>query len=181
MSTSVVARGKIVMAQMEGRLIPEGWAIDANGHPTVDPADALQGAVLPMAGYKGSGLALMIDVLCGVLTGSSFATHVVDLYDKGGKVQDVGHFFLAVAVDAFMPLQVFKDRLNQFTTELRAQPRMPGVERIYLPGELEFESARRAAEQGVALGEGGWDELNKLARQWNVTPLEERMRLAPTE
>ena len=181
MSTSVVARGKIVMAQMEGRPIPEGWAIDANGHPTVDPADALQGAVLPMAGYKGSGLALMIDVLCGVLTGASFATHVVDLYDKGSEVQDVGHFFLAIAVDAFMPMHVFKERLNQFTTEIREQPRMPGVDRIYLPGELEFESARRAEEQGVALGEGGWDELNQLARRWNVSPFEERLRLAQTE
>lgn len=181
MSTSVVARGKIVMAQMEDRPIPAGWAIDSQGHPTVNPADALQGAVLPMAGYKGAGLALIIDVLCGVLTGAGFGRHVVDLYDEGNEVQDVGHFFLAIAVDAFMPVRTFKERLDQFMTEVRHQPRMPGVERIYLPGELEFASAKRAEAHGIALSVEAWDQLNRLAQWWDVAPLEDRLSMTSAD
>lgn len=177
MSTSVVARGKIVMAEMEGRTIPTGWAIDSRGYPTEDPAAALLGAVLPMAGYKGSGLALMIDVLSGVLTGAAFGGHVVDLYDEGGGAQNVGHLFVAIDVDAFMSVPTFKARLAQFVTEVRSQPRMPGVDRIYLPGEMEFESRERAVQAGVRVSAAGWTELHELAARWNVTPLMERVQV----
>jgi LDH2 family malate/lactate/ureidoglycolate dehydrogenase len=175
MSTSVVARGRIVMAEKEGRSIPPGWAVDADGHPTEDAAAALLGAVLPMAGYKGAGLALMIDVFCGVLTGAGFGGHIVDLYDDGPDHQDVGHFFIAIDVEAFMPVDAFKSRLEQFVTEVRAQPRLPGVEQILLPGELEFRSASKADSEGVRISESGWRELEELARQWNVPGLEARM------
>lgn len=175
MSTSVVARGRIVMAQKEGKTLPPGWAIDAEGNPTQDPAEALLGAVLPMAGYKGAGLALMIDVLCGVLTGAAFGGHIVDLYDQGEDGQNVGHLFIAISVEAFMPVAAFQERIAQFCAEVRAQPRQPGVDRIYLPGELEFESAARAAEQGVAIPAAGWRELDELAARLAVTPLEERV------
>jgi LDH2 family malate/lactate/ureidoglycolate dehydrogenase len=79
---SVVAQGKIVMAQKAGQSIPPGWAIDAEGRPTQDAEVALKGAVLPMGGYKGAGLALVIDALCGVLTGVAFGSHVVDSMTK---------------------------------------------------------------------------------------------------
>lgn len=176
MSTSVVARGKIVMAEMDGQPIPSGWAIDADGNPTVDPRAALTGAVLPMAGYKGAGLALMVDILCGVLTGAAFGTHVVDLYDTGSSHQDVGHFFLAVAVESFMPIETFYARINQYIAEVRMQPRMPGVERIYLPGELEYASERRAQIDGVVVSAAGWEELDALARRWDVAPVGDRVR-----
>jgi LDH2 family malate/lactate/ureidoglycolate dehydrogenase len=175
MSTSVVARGKIVMAQKEGRTIPPGWAIDEQGQPTEDPATALLGAVLPMAGYKGAGLALMIDVLCGVLTGAAFGQHIVDLYDEGDRRQDVGHVFIAIAVDTFMPVPAFKERLAQFMDEVRSQPRLPGVDRIYLPGEIEFEASARAAQVGVALSEAGKEELRQLAARCGVATIEDRI------
>jgi LDH2 family malate/lactate/ureidoglycolate dehydrogenase len=180
MSTSVVARGKIVMAETEGRPIPAGWAIDVDGNPTVDPSAALTGAVLPMAGYKGAGLALMIDILSGVLTGAAFGTHVVDLYDRGSDHQDVGHFFIAIAVDAFMSIEAFRLRIQQYIDEVRGQPRLPGVDRIYVPGELEFAAARRAERDGVAVSGAGWAVLNELADRWAVAPLDDRLsRLAP--
>lgn len=181
MSTSVVARGKITMAQKEGALIPAGWAIDADGFPTEDPAAALLGAVLPMAGYKGAGLALMIDVLCGVMTGAAFGSHIVDLYDEGGDAQNVGHLFVAIDIDAFMSVPTFKARLEQFVTEIRSQPRMPGVDRIYLPGEMEFESRARAVQTGVRLSAAGWTELHELAVRWNVSPLLERTKVTTGE
>ena len=180
MSTSVVARGKIVMAEQEGRSIPAGWAIDADGIPTVDAAAALAGAVLPMAGYKGAGLALMIDVLSGVLTGAAYGADVVDLYDRGAAHQDVGHFFIAIAVEAFMPIATFHERIGRYIAMVRSQPRQPGVDRIYLPGELEFAAARRAEHEGIAVSSAGWVVLDDLAQQWRVAPLAERLeRLAP--
>ncbi len=168
MATSVVARGKIVMAEKEGRTIPSGWAIDGDGYATEDATAALRGAVLAMGGYKGAGLALMIDVLAGVLSGAAFGPHVVDLYDQTGRHQDVGHLFVAISVDAFMPLAEFRTRVGQFMAEVREQPRLPGVEQIFLPGQLEQEAELRAADHGIALTAAGWDELNTLAHTLGV-------------
>ena len=175
MSTSVVARGKIVMAQKAGEDIPPGWAIDEHGEPTQDAAAALRGAVLPMAGYKGAGLALMIDALCGVLTGAAFGSHIVDLYDQGDRPQNVGHFFLAIDVEIFMPVDTFKARMDQFVQEIRSQPRMPGVERIFMPGEIEQELSEQHARTGVIVPEAGRHELDELATSLGVQPLGRRL------
>jgi len=176
MSTSVVARGKIVMLQKVGQAIPPGWAIDAEGRPTEDAAAALAGAVLPMAGHKGSGLALVIDVLCGVLAGAAFGPHIIDLYDQGDQPQNVGHFFLALDVQAFLPLAQFQEQIDHLVREVRAQPRQPGVERIYVPGEWEYELAARSQREGVPLPAAGVRELDELARSLDVVPLSDRMR-----
>lgn len=172
MSTSVVARGKIVMAATTGQRIPEGWAIDRNGHPTRDAKAALEGAVLPMGGYKGAGLALIIDALCGVLTGAAYGIHIVNLYDEGDEVQNLGHFFAAINVDALMPVDTFKARMDAFVQEVRAQPKMPGVERIYVPGELEHAAERASWREGIDLP--GVSVLDELAHQLNVAPLAAR-------
>jgi LDH2 family malate/lactate/ureidoglycolate dehydrogenase len=175
MSTSVVARGKIVMAHKEGRTIPSGWAIDPDGNPTEDPEAALLGAVLPMAGYKGAGLALMIDALCGVLTGAAFGQHIVDLYDEQDRHQNVGHVFIAVAVETFMPIEAFRERMRQFAADIRAQPRQPGVDRIFLPGEIEREAAARSAEAGIAISDAGMRELDEIAASMGIQPLGDRL------
>jgi LDH2 family malate/lactate/ureidoglycolate dehydrogenase len=178
MSTSVVARGKIVMLQKLGKPVPPGWAIDPDGNPTEEAAAALAGAVLPMAGHKGSGLAFIIDVLCGVLSGAAFGPHIVDLYDEGDRTQNVGHFFLAFDVEAFMPLDTFKARMDQFVREVRAQPRQPGVDRIYVPGEWEYEIAERSRREGVPFPPSSVREMDDLARDVGVAPLSERMPAA---
>jgi LDH2 family malate/lactate/ureidoglycolate dehydrogenase len=175
MATSVVARGKIVMAQKEGKAIPPGWAIDEYGIPTEDAAAALRGAVLPMAGYKGAGLALMIDALCGVLTGAAFGAHIVDLYSDGAAQQDVGHFFMALAIDTFMPVEMFKARMDMFVREVRDQPRQPGVERILLPGELEYEMAEHSRREGVMLSPTALRELDECAAALEIATLSARM------
>lgn len=175
MSTSVVARGKIVMAQKKGESIPPGWAIDEDGQPTTDAAAALAGAVLPFGGYKGSGLALLVDVLCGVLTGAAFGLHIVNLYDEGERTQNVGHFFVALDPRSFLPDGDFEARMDQFVREVRTQPRMPGVDRIYLPGEIEFEQAEESARFGVVLPEAGVAELDQLALELGIRPLQARV------
>lgn len=176
MSTSVVARGKIVMAHKAGQSIPPGWAIDEEGWPTQDAEAALRGAVLPMGGYKGAGLALVIDALCGVLTGAAFGSHVVDLYDEGDRVQNVGHFFAALNIEAFMPAETFRARMDQFVREVRTQPRLPGVARIFVPGEIESEQREQSAQLGISLPKAGWQELHSLAERLGVSLLSERLR-----
>jgi LDH2 family malate/lactate/ureidoglycolate dehydrogenase len=178
MATSVVARGKIVMAEKEGLTIPSGWAIDNDGYSTEDATAALRGAVLAMGGYKGAGLALMIDVLAGVLSGAAFGPHVVDLYDQTGRHQNVGHLFAAIAIDAFMPLAEFRARVGQFIAEVREQPRLPGVERIFLPGEIEQEAELQSRERGIALSAAGWQELDVLAETLGIAPLAARVSSA---
>jgi LDH2 family malate/lactate/ureidoglycolate dehydrogenase len=93
MSSSVVARGKIILAAREGKAIPSGWAIDREGRETTDPVAALQGAVLPVGGVKGYALAAAVEVLAGVLSGAAFGPHVQNLYEDGQSAADVGHFF----------------------------------------------------------------------------------------
>lgn len=173
MSTSVVARGKIVIAAQMGQSIPSGWAIDKDGNPTQDAEAALTGAVLPVGGYKGSGLALIIDALCGVLSGAAFGAHIVNLYDEGDQVQNLGHFFMAMDVDAFMEVDQFKARMDQFLREIRSQPRMAGVERIYTPGEIEAEATQHSEAAGVALPNVA--ELDRLADRFHLPRLSERL------
>lgn len=175
MSTSVVARGKIVMLHKLGLPIPPGWAIDADGQPTEDSGAALAGSVLPIAGHKGSGLAFVVDALSGVLSGAAFGLHIVDLYDESDRPQNVGHFFLALDVEAFMPLAEFHARMDQLVQEMRRQPRQPGVERIYVPGEWEYELSERSQNEGVSLPITGVRELDELARGLDVMCLSERI------
>src|SRR5690606_14290500 len=109
-ANTAVARGKIHLARQKGVPIPEGWAIDADGAPTVDPIAALGGATLPMAGHKGFAIAVVMDMLSGVLGGGSFGRAVAGPYQaerRGG----VGHFMLALDIAAFQPLATFEERM----------------------------------------------------------------------
>jgi len=176
MSTSVVARGKIVLMHLAGqKTIPEGWAIDEEGRPTTDPAAALRGAVLPVGGYKGAGLAMAVDILCGILTGAAFGPHIVNLYDEGDRVQNLGHLFAAVSVSFFGPAEEFETRLDQMVREVRSQPRQPGVDRIYVPGEVEHERAEKSAREGVPMSEAGVREMEQLAQRVGVAGLVSRL------
>jgi LDH2 family malate/lactate/ureidoglycolate dehydrogenase len=149
-STSVVARGKIIVAAHSGHPIPEGWAIAPEGHPTTDPDQALAGAVLPFGGAKGSAISFIIDILCGVLTGAAFASHLNTLEDLT-TVQNVGHVFAAVRTDLFVARGEFSQRMDAILKMLKASPPAPGVERVLVPGEIELANESRARAQGIAL------------------------------
>lgn len=179
MATSVVARGKIVMADKHGETIPPGWAITDAGEPTTNAAEALLGAVLPMGGYKGSGLAMMVDILSGVLTGAASGQDVVDLYDRSERHQDIGHFFLAIDAAAFCPRDEFQHRVERYADQVRVQPRVPGVEQILLPGEKERFTADQAALAGVSLSATDLAELEVLAGELGVPGLESRIMKEP--
>ncbi len=120
-STSVVARGKIIVAAQEGKPIPADWAIDSDGNPTTDANAALVGSVLPFGGAKGSAISFIVDILCGVLAGSGFALNLHRLEDLGAE-QNLGHVFAAVRTDLFIPGKDFAARMDEILRMLELSP-----------------------------------------------------------
>lgn len=167
-STSVAARGKIIVAAHEGQAIPEGWAIDPEGYPTTDAAKALAGAVLPFGGAKGSAISFIIDIFCGVLTGAAFASHLNTLEDLS-RVQNVGHVVAAIRTDLFLPADSFRTRMDEILRMLKACPPAPGVDQVLVPGELEFEHQARAMEQGVQLPPSVVTQLRTFGQKLEVS------------
>jgi LDH2 family malate/lactate/ureidoglycolate dehydrogenase len=149
-STSVVARGKIIMAAHNKTPVPEGWAIDPEGYPTTDAERALAGAMLPFGGPKGSALSFIIDILCGVLTGAAFAEHLNTL-ENLDAVQNVGHVLAAARTDLFLPAEQFRTRMDAILRTLKASPPAPGNDRVLVPGEIELGHESLNRVHGVPL------------------------------
>lgn len=149
MALSEAALGKIRLAAQEGRAIPPTWATDAAGAPTTDPTEAIAGLLLPMAGHKGYGLALVIDVLTGLLSGGSFGKGVQGLYADTSVPNDCAHFFLAIDVAKFGDREAFLSRAADLTADVVSSAKAPGVDRLLLPGQLEAERAALAEADGI--------------------------------
>ena len=167
MALSEAALGKIRLAAQEGRDIPPTWATDAKGRPTTDPEAAIAGLLLPIGLHKGYGLALMVDVLTGVLAGGGFGQRVNGLYADVAVPNDVAHLFVALDVAAFAPPDAFAERLATLASEVTGADRAPGVERVYLPGELAAERRAAAARAGVALDRSTIDALQAAGVVWS--------------
>ena len=150
MALSEASLGKIRLAEQDDRPIPATWATDRDGVPTTNPADALSGMLQPAAGHKGFGLALMIDVLAGVLSGGSFGSDVKGLYADTAVPNDCSHFFLALSISAFGDPGDFAKRLADLTGQVTGSPRAPGGGRPLLPGQLEAERAAAATDVTVS-------------------------------
>jgi len=169
MALSVVARGNLFMAAKEGKKIPEGWAIDKNGRPTQDPNEALKGSVLPIGAYKGAGIAMMIDVLCAVLTGSAVGPDIGSVIPPDlSKPLGFGHVMMALPVDGFIPIDVFTSRLNQYIDQLKQSPLAEGFDEIVIPNEKEFHTEKNRKEKGIPLSRTTVDELSRLAEKYRV-------------
>jgi len=156
MATSIVPIGKVTVYERAGLEIPYGWGVDSQGRVTTDPREVFYGgALLPlggtaeMRGYKGYGLALLVEILAGVLAGSAFGRTVDP--DAHTKVSNIGHCFAAIRVDAFRPLDDFKGDMDAMIRELKDAPKATGQERIYIPGEKEFEKTERSLSEGVPI------------------------------
>jgi LDH2 family malate/lactate/ureidoglycolate dehydrogenase len=164
-ATSITQRGKIEVANRVGKHVPEGWVIDRDCDPVTDPAAILQGfdrgtnALLPLggpgellAGYKGYGLAVMVEILSSALQSGAFLYGVSGFDPQGNRIPlEVGHFFLAMNVEAFVALDEFKASTGAILRELRASDKAPGQGRIYTAGEKEYENEQRVREEGVAV------------------------------
>jgi LDH2 family malate/lactate/ureidoglycolate dehydrogenase len=179
-STSVVARGKIIVAAQEGKSIPSGWAIDPEGNPTTDAKAALAGSVLPFGGPKGSAISFIIDVLCGVLTGSAFALHLGTLENLEAE-QNLGHIFMAMRTDLFMTKDEFADRMDEIVRMLKSSPPAPDVDRVLAPGEIERQNEAKNRVLGVPLVPSVIDQLAALGDELNVMFANAITRDAPAE
>lgn len=161
MSASVVARGKIRRAQRLNEKIPLGWALDETGCPTTDPAEALKGTLLPIAGHKGSGLALFIDLMCGLLSGSRYGRDLLTFHKPLGPT-GVGAMFMAVDIGRFMPLARFETLVNEHAAAIRNSQKAVGVERIFLPGEIEADKADASQSRGIEVDSQIIEKINVL-------------------
>lgn len=166
MSTSVVARGKVRRAFLMGEKIPVGWVTDIEGNPTDDPALGLKGCMEPIAGPKGAGLSLMIDILCGVLSGTSMTGEVRNITDVSGPSQ-TGHLFIAIDVDKFAAFTDFQKKIDTVIHMIKGMPAIDGNE-VYLPGELEFKLSAQKEEEGILLPEDVLQEFKKLSEEYKV-------------
>jgi LDH2 family malate/lactate/ureidoglycolate dehydrogenase len=166
-SSSIAARGKIINAAHRNVPIPEGWAIDTEGRPTTDPHAALAGAVLPFGGPKGSGISFIIDIMCGVLTGASFALHLNTLENLKAE-QNLGQVFTVYRTDLFLPADAFARRMDEILRMLKSAVPAPGVPRVFAPGELEAVTESRNRRLGVPLPEEVVKQLDDLGRQVGV-------------
>jgi LDH2 family malate/lactate/ureidoglycolate dehydrogenase len=170
-ATSATARGKIIVAEQLGTPIPAGWAVDAQGRPTTDAAAALAGAVLPFAGPKGSGLAMMIDLLCGALLAGVSGFDIGDMYETWDRPQRVTHLFVVLDPDRWIGRAAFAEHVRRFVTGVHALPAAAGVERVLLPGEVEEAAAERAEREGVRLPAPVAADLDELAGELGVPAL----------
>ena len=164
MAPSVVALGKLIMAQKLGKPIPEGWALDKDGHPTTDPAEGRKGSLLPIGGPKGSGLAIMIDILCGVLSGGKFGPHLHDLYGDMQNSQEVGHFIGAIDISHFVEVDTFRSGVAQMRREIKSLRPAEGVSEIFMPGEGSDNRCKKNLEQGISLPDEIFGELLAIGK-----------------
>ncbi len=148
MATSAGAYGKIVQAAGAGGSIPEGWAIDAAGSPTTDPAEALKGSLLPFGGPKGSALAVLIELLAGAAAGGRFATEAVDIWADRSSRMGTGALLLAFDPVALAGDEVPLRRAASFREDLRSLTPAPGFDQVWAPGDIE---ARNASKAGAVI------------------------------
>ncbi|HYC35500.1 MAG TPA: Ldh family oxidoreductase [Usitatibacter sp.] len=151
MAMSVVARAKIREALKRGEAIPEAWATDREGRPTTDPRAALEGFLQPIGGYKGYGLALVVDLFAGLLSGASYLTHVKSWSEEPGAPQDLGHFFLLVDTERLGSTDWLRERMQDFAGILRSTPPSDPRQPVMLPGEREHAALARQRRAGVEL------------------------------
>ena len=168
MATSAVAAGKISLAVARGKSIPEGWILDKNGNATNDPHDFSDGgAILPLGGtegHKGYGLAAIVEIFSGLLTGLGFGV------DPTGRHND-GCFLAAFNVEAFRSLETFKQEVTEFAHYLKSTPPAKGFDEVYYPGEIEHLRTQSGLEHGIEVEESTWEKLEALASRYGLGDL----------
>ncbi|MDR1910051.1 MAG: Ldh family oxidoreductase [Spirochaetaceae bacterium] len=179
MATTTVTRGRIEIAEREGRAIPPGWAVGVNGKATTDPARLLEdmlylrgGGLLPLGGegtatggYKGYGLAVMVDILCALTSGGTFGADVRDSETTSARVC---HFFLALKLDMFRDPAEFKRDLSKMLRDLSSLSPAEGAERVYYAGLKSRENEEECGRLGVPVAGGVWAGLGEIARRLGV-------------
>jgi ureidoglycolate dehydrogenase (NAD+) len=170
MATSTVAGGKVFAAAALGKTIPEHWLLDADARPTTHPTLFSHAASLtPLGGYKGYGIALMIEVLAALLTGAAIRWQVSSwTFSDPSLPTGHGAAFIAINIASFMPVEQFKQRMDQTIREVRSSEKAAGAGRVYLPGEMEWERREKALVEGIDLPDDVVASLSGLAEDLNL-------------
>ncbi|MCY3663653.1 MAG: Ldh family oxidoreductase [bacterium] len=172
MASSQVARGKVRMHADRGEPIPEGWAIDERGVPTTDAAAAMRGSVVPMAGYKGYGVALVTEILASVLPGACLSVEMPRAFlEAGSSMLDSwgsGHLAMAINVEAFAELEEFKTEVDRLVIHMKETPPAEGVDSVLVPGEPEWSTRRHRIRNGIPLNATVVSQLDAFAREIGI-------------
>ena len=167
MATTNVTWNKLLLTHDQGGTVPETWGVDEQGNATGDASRVA--ALRPIGDYKGFGLGMMVDVLCGLLTGMPFGRHISRMYaDPIEEKRYLGHFFMALRIDAFVPLEEFKSRMQQMMEELRREPSRDVDNPVQAPGDPEKRSAADRLAYGIPLSHGEFESLESLGQACGV-------------
>ncbi|HVX11305.1 MAG TPA: Ldh family oxidoreductase [Pirellulales bacterium] len=167
MATSVAPEGKVRAAQVAGKRLPEGWIIDHRGQPSTDPADLYgppRGALLPLGGHKGSGLAMVIDALAGGLSGAGCCTEVTA--PMGGKTDGV--FIIAIKIAAFQLLSTYQTQIGQLVRHVKSSPAASGFSEVLVAGEIEAKTRQARRRDGIPVEPATWDVLQSLSERFHL-------------
>ena len=173
-SLSAVAGGKLLMAAKNGEKIPLGWATDSNGRPTTDPQTGFDGFLLPLGGHKGFGLSLLVDILCGVITGGSFQHQLKSMYRYPSDPSNTGHLMIAIKPLALISKQQMKERMMDFVNTIKESPMWDPDSEMLLPGEIEYRKERERRRDGIPIAAALYDELAAIGSELNLDATLER-------
>jgi len=165
MSTSVTSRGWLRLAAEDNAPIPEGWAVTKDGAPALTPREAIDGILLPFGGYKGSGVAMMVDLIAGVLTGAGFGQSVRSMYVPGERRADVGHALIAIRISAFLEPSEYERRYRTWYDALKTSQPAQGHDAILIPGERSAAIAHAQRHDGIYIHAKTWRSLEQLAEK----------------
>lgn len=171
MATTVTAYGKVKTKAQRGEQMPEGWMVDALGKSLTDPRRAEEGFLLPIGGYKGYGLALVFGLLAGTLNGAAFGRDVIDFNKDDKTPTNTGQVIVALDIARFSPVEAFKRHVDQLISEMRNSRRMPGVERIRLPGEQSHATWLERRVLGIPLNDALCSDLERVAADLGIKGL----------
>ncbi len=171
MATTVAAYGKVKAKAQRGEMMPEGWMIDRQGQPLLDPKRADEGFLLPIGGYKGYGLSLIVGLLAGTLNGAAMGRQVIDFNHDFHSTTNTGQAIAMIDLAAFGDVADFKQRVDVVARSLRASQRMPGVERIWLPGEQSQAKRLAYTRDGIPLSAALRKTLDGVAADLAIAPL----------
>ena len=162
-SISMINRGKIRLAERKNKKIPQGVALDKFGKPTTDAKKALSGVQLPIAGFKGSGLAWMVDILSGVLTGSNHSGRVKDPFDDFSGPQNIGHLFITFKTNLFV--KNYNNQIKKNIRTIKNLPKIKGIKKIMYPGENKFNRYKNNSKKEIKISEMIKKDLKILENQ----------------
>ena len=168
---SVITWNKLLQLRQEGLDAPPLSGADKTGTPANDPNLITQ--LLPIGGYKGFGLAMMVDIVCGLLTGMSVGRDIPDMYNTPlSQKRHLGQFYVAIKIDTFQPRNIFKERVKKLLDDVRNEPRRSVDDEVMVPGDPEKRAAERCLKEGIPISKDNINVFEEIAEKYNIKSIE---------